>query len=107
MADGEGERGDHHAAAQFDSADFEQVTAADPLDLTQLLSALGLRNATGDKGAQTGSLTQLSEIGESIAAFGELIAVMRVTCNLIDDDVLEALIVRLAELLGIPLPLAR
>jgi hypothetical protein len=58
-----------------------------------------LRNATGYKDVS------LLGFRESIGAFGDFVAVMRVTGNLIDDDALEALIVRIAELLGVALPL--
>jgi hypothetical protein len=64
-----------------------------------------LRNTTQLVLEATVSSPGLSELGESIGAFGELVAVMRATGNLIDDEMLEALIVRIADLLGEPLPL--
>jgi hypothetical protein len=48
--------------------------------------------------------SEVSDLGSSVAAFAELVAVMRVTGNLLDSDVLHALIARLAELLSEPLP---
>jgi hypothetical protein len=59
-----------------------------------------LRNARGPELLTTGC----SELGASIAAFAELVAVMQVTGSLVDGDVLRALILRLAELLGESVP---
>jgi hypothetical protein len=65
---------------------------AEPSDRTPPFpSTRDLRNATsGDQAA--------------IAEFADLMAVMRVTGNVLDADLLHALIARLADLLDEPLP---
>ena len=48
--------------------------------------------------------SSVADLGGIIATFAELVAVVRVTDGLIDPDVLRAVIVRLAYLLGETLP---
>jgi hypothetical protein len=65
---------------------------AEPSDRTPLFpSTRDLRNATPVDQA-------------AIAEFTDLVAVTRVTGNVLDADLLHALIARLADLLGEPLP---
>ena len=79
--------------------------AEGPIDAAQPFpSRLALRNATRVGQASATCTPGLSEVGASIVAFAELVAVMRVTGNLVDGDVLQGLIVRVAELLDETLP---
>jgi hypothetical protein len=70
----------------------------------RLPSTLALRNAIALDQADITRASEVSDLGSSTAAFAELVAVMRTTGNLLDADVLHALIARLAELLSEPLP---
>jgi hypothetical protein len=62
----------------------------------------GLRNATAVDHGVIGLASGVP--GSRIAAFGESVAVPGVTGNVLDADLLHALIARLADLLGEPLP---
>jgi hypothetical protein len=63
-----------------------------------------LRNARRVKQPASAFAPGLSEFGACIAAFSDLVAVMRATGDFIDGDVLQALIIRVAELLGESVP---
>ena len=87
------------------AADTRSAPAEGPIDAAQPFpSRLTLRNATRVGQASATCTPGLSEVGASIVAFAELVAVMRVTGNLVDGDVLQGLIVRVAELLDETLP---